>query len=201
MPSVELWMGAVKTLALCLPFQSVSAARLSLPSFLFPRLHMFSPWYCLSLQWVVTFFMSNPPPLLQALLCCLWMLLIWTPRGSLARPHSSTPWRAPLSSVSTHAQVCVCAWCVFVPGKTDFRFDCKIMLEVMAYLNLCMHNLLCFLVTLLLCTLWLACTPCPQRSSSKEKEIFFLLLYKLLKVSLIRTNKTKWIHIKYNTVC
>lgn len=198
MPSVELWMGAVKTLALCLPFQSVSAARLSLPSFPFPRLHMFSPWYCLSLQWVVTFFMSNPP-LLQGLLCCLWMLLIWTPRGSLARPHSSTPWRAPLSSVSTHAQVHVCAWCVFVPGKTDFRFDCKIMLEVMAYLNLCMHNL--FLVTLLLCTLWLACTPCPQRFSSKEKEIFFLLLYKLLKVPLIRTNKTKWIHIKYNTVC
>ena len=36
------------------------------------------------------------------------MLLIWTPRGSLARPRSSTPWRAPLSSVSTRDQVCVC---------------------------------------------------------------------------------------------
>lgn len=55
--------------------------------------------------------------------------------------------------LNSRSGTCVCAWCVFVPGKTDFRFDCKIMLEVMAYLNLCMHNLLCFLVTLLLCTL------------------------------------------------
>lgn len=57
---------------------------------------------------------SSHPSSPQGPLYCLWMLLIWTPRGSLARPHSSTPWKAPLSSVSTPAQVCVCAYvCVW----------------------------------------------------------------------------------------
>lgn len=43
----------------------------------------------------------------QELQCWSSMPLIWTPLESLARLPSSTPWRAPLSFVLTHALVCV----------------------------------------------------------------------------------------------
>lgn len=92
-------------------------------------LHIFSPYnsahslfpFFLCFYELWTFFFSSScqlssshPSSPQGPLCCLWMRLIWTPRGSLARPHSSTPWKVPLSSVSTHAQVCACAYVLYL---------------------------------------------------------------------------------------
>lgn len=106
-------------------FQSVPAARLPvsvsppyLTSHIFPRItgahSLFPSFLCSYELWTFFSFFcqlsSSHPSSPQGPLCCLWMLLIWTPRGSLARPHSSTPWKVPLSSVSTHAQVCACAY-------------------------------------------------------------------------------------------
>lgn len=90
--------------------------------FCFPILNMFSPLS--SSLW--TFLSALLPPLpsssLQGPLCYLWMPLIWTPRGSLARRPSSTPWRAPLSSVLTRAQVCVCVCWESIHGIHFFRY-------------------------------------------------------------------------------
>ena len=133
MPSVELWMGAVKkisslsTISVCLCSLSLYSCLSSVVSsshIFSPELSSFFPFFLPLHQLLLSFCLIPciPPSPPQGQLCCLWMLLIWMPRGSSARPRSSTPWRAPLSSVSTRAQVCVCVCvcvCVFWKGNWD----------------------------------------------------------------------------------